>query len=69
MTMVRGGGGAIRDGPALTSSEPRAVNPKNGKHSPMISPETYKAIMDNKDQLDGAIIYERDFHYVSLPMT
>lgn len=35
----------------------------------MISPETYKAIMDNKDQLDGAIIYERDFHYVSLPMT
>lgn len=39
------------------------VNPKNGKHSPMISDETYGAVMANKDQLDGAIIYERDFHY------
>ncbi|PWN21904.1 putative RNR1-ribonucleoside-diphosphate reductase large subunit [Microstroma glucosiphilum] len=39
------------------------VNPKNGKHSPMISKGTYDSIMKNKEQLDGAIIYERDFHY------
>lgn len=41
------------------------VNPKNNKHSPMISGETYEAIMNNAGQLDSAIIYERDFHYVS----
>ena len=40
-----------------------AVNPKNNRHSPMISDTTYAAIMKNKDQLDSAIIYERDFHY------
>ncbi|KAN0064326.1 ribonucleotide-diphosphate reductase subunit rnr1 [Thecaphora frezii] len=39
------------------------INPKNGKHSPMISQSTYEAVMKNKDQLDSAIIYERDFHY------
>lgn len=39
------------------------VNPKNNRHSPMISEETYEAVMKNKDQLDSAIIYERDFHY------
>lgn len=39
------------------------VNPKNGKLSPMISDETYEAVMANKEQLDGAIIFERDFHY------
>ncbi|EPQ27825.1 uncharacterized protein PFL1_04570 [Pseudozyma flocculosa PF-1] len=39
------------------------VNPKNGKHSPMISDRTYEAVMKNKDLLDSAIIYERDFHY------
>lgn len=44
-----------------------AVNPRTGKHSPMISDETYKAVMDNKTRLDSAIIYERDFHYVRCP--
>ncbi|PWN49742.1 putative RNR1-ribonucleoside-diphosphate reductase large subunit [Violaceomyces palustris] len=39
------------------------VNPKNGRLSPMISKETYEAIMENKEKLDSAIIYERDFHY------
>lgn len=29
----------------------------------MISEETYRAVMDHKDQFDSAIIYERDFHY------
>lgn len=40
------------------------VNPRTGKHSPMISDETFKVIMNNKEVLDSAIIYERDFHYV-----
>ena len=39
------------------------VNPRTGKHSPMISNETYKVVMDNKDTLNSAISYERDFHY------
>lgn len=39
------------------------VNPRNGKHSPMISETTYNAIMKNQAQLDSAIIYDRDFHY------
>ena len=39
------------------------VNPRTGKHSPMISEETFKVIMNNKEVLDSAIIYERDFHY------
>ncbi|CCV00682.1 unnamed protein product [Malassezia sympodialis ATCC 42132] len=39
------------------------VNPKTRKHSPMISKETYEAVMKNRDTLDSAVIYERDFHY------
>ncbi|WFD25021.1 ribonucleoside-diphosphate reductase [Malassezia equina] len=39
------------------------VNPKTKKHSPMISKETYEAVMKNRDTLDSAVIYERDFHY------
>lgn len=39
------------------------VNPKTGKHSPMISNETYKVVMDNADRLNSAIIYDRDFKY------
>jgi hypothetical protein len=29
----------------------------------MISKETYEAIMDNREVLDSAIIYDRDFAY------
>lgn len=45
------------------------VNPKNGRAAPMISQQTYEAIMENKDLLDSAIIYDRDFqyNYVSRP--
>ncbi|OWT38985.1 ribonucleoside-diphosphate reductase large subunit [Cryptococcus neoformans] len=39
------------------------VNPKTGKHSPMIDDDVYKVVMDNKDILDSAIIYDRDFAY------
>jgi ribonucleoside-diphosphate reductase subunit M1 len=39
------------------------VNPKTGKHAPMIADDVYKTIMENKDVLDSAIIYNRDFAY------
>jgi ribonucleoside-diphosphate reductase subunit M1 len=29
----------------------------------MISEETYQAVMDNREVLDSAIIYDRDFAY------
>merc|ERR1711899_704400 len=31
--------------------------------TPMISEEHYKIVMDNKDKLDAALIYDRDFQY------
>ncbi|KAI9671810.1 MAG: ribonucleotide-diphosphate reductase subunit rnr1 [Alyxoria varia] len=39
------------------------VNPRNKKLSPMISDETYDTIMKNAEELDSAIIYDRDFEY------
>lgn len=39
------------------------VNPKTGKHSSMISEETFHTVMKHRDVLDSAIIYDRDFHY------
>ncbi|KAG5264542.1 hypothetical protein AALO_G00255370 [Alosa alosa] len=39
------------------------VNPRNGRHSPMISKETLDIVMANKDRLNSAIIYDRDFSY------
>ncbi len=39
------------------------VNPKTGKVAPMISKDTYEAVMENKEILDSAIIYDRDFQY------
>ncbi|EPY51395.1 ribonucleoside reductase large subunit Cdc22 [Schizosaccharomyces cryophilus OY26] len=39
------------------------VNPKTGKHAPMISDEVYNIVMKHKDELDSAIIYDRDFTY------
>ncbi|KAF7236623.1 Ribonucleoside-diphosphate reductase large subunit [Varanus komodoensis] len=39
------------------------VNPHNGKHSPMISKETLHIVLANKDRLNSAIIYDRDFSY------
>lgn len=38
-------------------------NPKNGKHSPMISDETMAIIRANQDRLNSSIIYDRDFSY------
>ncbi|KAL6302007.1 ribonucleotide reductase [Sparassis latifolia] len=39
------------------------VNPKNGRPASMISDETYNVVMANAEQLDSAIIYDRDFSY------
>lgn len=39
------------------------VNPKNGVHSPMISQEVYNIVMENKDELNSAIVYDRDFQF------
>lgn len=39
------------------------VNPKTGRHSSMISEETFNTVMKHRDTLDSAIIYDRDFHY------
>lgn len=39
------------------------VNPKTGKHAPMISDETYQIICENADELNSAIVYDRDFNY------
>ncbi|KAK0389735.1 hypothetical protein NLU13_3308 [Sarocladium strictum] len=39
------------------------VNPKNDRHSPMISTETYECVMRHKEELDSAIVYDRDFNY------
>ncbi|XP_012670976.1 ribonucleoside-diphosphate reductase large subunit [Clupea harengus] len=39
------------------------VNPRNERHSPMISKETLDLVVANKDRLNSAIIYDRDFSY------
>jgi len=39
------------------------VNPKTQKHGPMIAEDVYKIIMANKDKLNDAIVYNRDFEY------
>ncbi|KAH9947626.1 ribonucleotide reductase alpha subunit [Amylocystis lapponica] len=39
------------------------VNPKNGRPAGMISKETYDVVMNHAEQLDSAIIYDRDFNY------
>ncbi|XP_049582511.1 ribonucleoside-diphosphate reductase large subunit [Syngnathus scovelli] len=39
------------------------VNPLNRRHSPMISKETLDVVMEHKDRLNSAIIYDRDFSY------
>ncbi|CAA91952.1 Ribonucleoside-diphosphate reductase large chain [Schizosaccharomyces pombe] len=39
------------------------VNPKTDKPAPMISDKIYDIVMKHKDELDSAIIYDRDFTY------
>lgn len=40
-----------------------AVNPKNGKPAGMIAQDVYEIVMANAEQLDSAIVYDRDFNY------
>ena len=39
------------------------VNPRTGKKAPLLSDEVYNIIMENKEELDSTIIYNRDFGY------
>jgi len=39
------------------------VNPRTGKKAPLLSDEVHKIIMDNAEDLDSTIIYNRDFGY------
>ena len=39
------------------------VNPKNKNPAPMISKETYEIVMKHADELNSAIVYDRDFNY------
>lgn len=39
------------------------INPKTGLHSPMISEETYDVIQKHADELNSAIVFDRDFNY------
>lgn len=39
------------------------VNPRNDKHSPMISEEVYNIVQEHKEELNSAIVYDRDFNY------
>ncbi|KAH8175673.1 ribonucleotide reductase, barrel domain-containing protein [Sarocladium implicatum] len=48
---------------AVVSDLYHYVNPKNDRASPMISQETYECVMRHKEELDSAIVYDRDFNY------
>ena len=39
------------------------VNPKTNKNAPMIADDVYMVVMEHKDRLDSAVIYDRDFAY------
>ena len=41
----------------------RNVNPLDKKHMPMVNEGFYNDVMKNKDRLDSAIIYDRDFSF------
>jgi len=39
------------------------VNPRTGLKGPMIAEDVYQIIMANKDRLNDAIVYDRDYNY------
>lgn len=39
------------------------INPHTQKKSPMISDYHYEIVIKNKERLDSAIVYDRDFKY------
>jgi len=46
-----------------TFAYPLVVNPKTKRPAGMISKEIYEIVMAHAEQLDSAVIYERDFQY------
>ncbi|GBG30386.1 Ribonucleoside-diphosphate reductase large subunit [Hondaea fermentalgiana] len=39
------------------------IHPRNGEKAPLIAEDVYQIIMANKERLDAAVKYERDFEY------
>ncbi|KAL5346144.1 ribonucleotide-diphosphate reductase subunit rnr1 [Pseudogymnoascus australis] len=39
------------------------INPKNSKPSPMIAKKTYDTVMKHAEELNSAVLYDRDFNY------
>jgi len=39
------------------------VNPRTNQHGPMIAEDVYKIIMANKERINDAIVYDRDYSY------
>lgn len=39
------------------------VDASSGRHAPLLSDSTYQTIMKHKEELDSAIIYDRDYSY------
>jgi len=39
------------------------VNPKNGKHSPIVSKDFLKLVLDHSDEIDSAIVHSRDHNF------
>jgi hypothetical protein len=39
------------------------VEPRSGKPAPLISEEVYQFIQRHKEQLNSAIVYDRDYSY------
>lgn len=44
------------------------VNPDNKQPAPLLASDVFDIVMANRQQLDSAIIYERDLHYTYLGM-
>mmetsp|Transcript_44928 Transcript_44928/g.71735 ORF Transcript_44928/g.71735 Transcript_44928/m.71735 type:complete len:794 (-) Transcript_44928:42-2423(-) len=39
------------------------IHPRNGEYAPLIAEDVYEIVMANKEKLEAAIVYERDFEY------
>ncbi|OCK77605.1 hypothetical protein K432DRAFT_427894 [Lepidopterella palustris CBS 459.81] len=48
---------------AVVSDLYHYINPKNKTHQPMVSKELYDTVMKHAEDLNSAIVYDRDFNY------
>jgi len=39
------------------------INPRSGEKGPLISDKVYQIVQENKEKLDAALVYDRDFGY------